>query len=112
MDEISEDERNSEDGDIGTEGMGDEMGLLGNDRGDETGLGGKVDGKMRVKIEEEEGVGAEDVSKFGVVLVGEEGFDGTSHLIRFRPAGSALEPSNYGLYAERIADPSREDGVV
>ncbi|RSH90410.1 hypothetical protein EHS25_001015 [Saitozyma podzolica] len=57
MDQVSEDERNSEDGDMAMEGLGEEAPVL---EKEEEGL---------------EGLDAEKVTRFGVVLVGEEGLE-------------------------------------
>jgi hypothetical protein len=79
MDQVSEDERNSEDGDMGMEGLGEETPVVGNDRGGEGGISGKGEGDGEVKLEKEEGLeglNAEKVTRFGVVLVGEEGLEG------------------------------------
>jgi DNA polymerase delta subunit 3 len=79
MDQVSEDERNSEDGDMGMEGLGEETPVVGNDRGGEGGISGKGEGDEEVKLEKEEGLeglDAEKVTRYGVVLVGEEGLEG------------------------------------
>jgi DNA polymerase delta subunit 3 len=80
MDQVSEDERNSEDGDMAMEGLGEEAPVVGNDGGGEGGISGKGEGDEEVKLEKEEegleGLDAEKVTRFGVVLVGEEGLEG------------------------------------
>jgi DNA polymerase delta subunit 3 len=72
MDEVSEGERNSDDGeDVDPDGMG-------NDEGTDDGLGGVVD------VKEEKGLEGEKVKRWGVVLVQKDELDGTSLFRRSR----------------------------
>jgi hypothetical protein len=74
MDEVSEGERNSEDG------MDDEEEAdgVGNDIGDINGLGGGVELVVEVGGKEGEVVKPEQVGRWGVVLVEQERLDGRS----------------------------------
>lgn len=122
MDEMSDDERNSEhdledyDGEKGPEGgdFGDGIGVgdgIGNDDGGEGGIAG-VGTRVRVKreggdeaAEEGEGKGgggvikAEEVRRWGVVLVGEDGLEGEClfAISGFRSRVSSLESRGGGL---------------
>jgi len=71
MDEMSDGERNSEDGEDEDEVM------VGNDVGDEDGMGGGYDVGAAVVVGRDEGVVVpEEVVRRGVVLVGQDKFEG------------------------------------
>ncbi|ORY23928.1 DNA polymerase subunit Cdc27-domain-containing protein [Naematelia encephala] len=76
MDEISDGERNSEDGD----GQDDELGIgterMGNDEGDQDGINGGVGVELQgIKREDEEVIGEQVVQRWGCVLVQQDNLD-------------------------------------